>query len=155
MGIQPSEIQQLVSTRTPAMSFFHLNVRSLANKTVDMTTLLETFGITFTAILLTETWYTLASEVCCPDGYQYFFRNRHGKRGGGILLLVQDCVACDIVEEYSLVTPHYELVTVHSNKSLISVIYRPPSGDLNQFFSFTDNFFGYACRPLFRWRYKY
>lgn len=136
MGYVPSEVKDLISDKQPAMTFCHQNVRSLANKTDELTMLMHSFGIPITVITLTETWLTPTSQLFQLSGYQSFFCSRQDKRGGGVALLLKDNIFAEPVDEFTGITSDYEVLTVQNHTNFFSVVYRPPSGDATRFLAF-------------------
>lgn len=110
MVFKPSEIKQLSYAKKSVMTFFHQNVRSLVNKDDEMTSMLESFGLKLTAIMLTETWYQRTSSTFRPPGYHCYFKNRETKRGGGVALLIKEGILAEHVPELTDMNPDYEVL---------------------------------------------
>ena len=66
------------------LSFFHLNIRSLQNKVDELSTLLSTLNIKFSVVGTTETWLQDSSLGVNIDGYNFVYKNRSAKTGGGL-----------------------------------------------------------------------
>lgn len=72
------------------LSFFHLNIRSLQNKVDELSTLLSTLNKKFVVVGITETWLQDLSLGVKIDGYNFVYKNRSAKTGGGVGLYVSD-----------------------------------------------------------------
>lgn len=116
-----------------SMTCFHLNVQSAKNKAVDLELLFSQFDFLFEVIMLSETWYTDEEDVLRLPLYRSFYINRTTKRGGGLSILTKD-PACELVSDFSCITPDYEALCLRSNQNIYAVMYRPPKGDLEVFF---------------------
>lgn len=55
-------------------------------------------------------------------------------------MMISNIMQCELISEFSLITPDYEVVTVKSGSYIISTCYRPPSGDISNFLVFLDRF---------------
>lgn len=100
--------------------------------------------------MLSETWYSNGCKMIHVDGYDQFYLNRSTRRGGGIALLTTKRKNCTIVPEFSTITDHYEILTVQSKNDIISVLYRPPNGNIPCFINFYESFLEYVCKYNFR-----
>lgn len=86
-------------------------------------------------VILTETWLSSGvrdSEIFhCSKGYRFFRHNRSDRRGGGVLIAVNDSMECFHVD---IVTP-LELVCVRlrclHRYIIMCVCYRPPNAPAN------------------------
>lgn len=132
----PSEISLPSHGRN--ISALHVNSRSLAHRQDILAMFLAEFTFSFDVIVFSETWYQQHSEMLIIDGYSHFFLNHTGKRGGGIALHVKRGIHCDVLEEFTCTTPHYEVLSVKSDNILFVVIYRPPTGNVSNFLEFTE-----------------
>lgn len=138
----PSEISLPSHVRN--ISAFHVNSRSLAHKQDLLAVFLEEFTFSFDIIMFSETWYQEHSEMLIIDGYRHFFVNRIGKRGSGVALHVKRGIQCDVLEEFTCTTPHYEELSVKSDNNLFVVLYRPPTGNMSNFLEFVENLLEHA-----------
>ena len=70
-------------------SVLHLNIRSMSNKFDSFKNLIDTLGIHFQIIGLTETWLNNSNMNCFAlNECEYLGSNRTTKRGGGVGLYV-------------------------------------------------------------------
>lgn len=137
---------QCVSSRNPTSdSVLHINTRSLNHKKDDVAFLLDQFQLTFSAIMLTETWGRNDDQAFSLDGYNAFSLNRSNKRGGGVALLVTMKKNCHVVLQFTVVTDDYEILTIRCKHELISVLYRPPNGSIASFLLFYETFLEVVC----------
>lgn len=122
---------------------FHVNCQSARNKTEELDLLFASLDFKFDFIMLSETWYDDYSVPWRLPNYRCFSRSRTASRGGGVSLLAREdiCVAC--IEEFCSVTENYEVVSVLCARTVYSVFYRPPNGNVNDFFSFLQTFIQY------------
>lgn len=118
---------------------FHLNVQSAKNKTDDLEMLFDQFDFSFDVIMLSETWYTDEVNVLKLPLYRSFCVNRTSRRGGGLSILTKD-YQCELVSDYSRITPDYEVLCIRNNSKIFVVMYRPPKGNLEVFFDFFESF---------------
>ena len=72
------------------LSFFHLNVRSLQKKVAELSTLLSTLNIKISVVGITESWLQDSSFGVDIDGYNFVYKNRSAKTGGGVNLYPSD-----------------------------------------------------------------
>lgn len=141
----PSELSRCMSGQEhDLLKIFHLNVRSAKNKTTDLDCLFSEVGIAFDIIMLTETWYDNETDVFKLPQYKTFCVNRTKGRGGGVCLLIKECVNCELLTYFCLASDDYEVVTVSFGGCIVSVVYRPPDGDIPSFFEFLESFLGFT-----------
>ncbi|ESO04775.1 hypothetical protein HELRODRAFT_172447 [Helobdella robusta] len=118
----------------------HANIRSLVNKTEDLTDLLNSFSFKFNLVGITESWLNEVSKnlinIC---GYDYVGRNRTGRHGGGVGFYV-DCNCVYKVKDdlNNLGNVDFETFSIevcnknsrNKNKNMVIIVsYRPPSQD--------------------------
>lgn len=73
--------------------------------------------------------------------YRTYFMNRSLGRGGGVCILVNRFMKCDLVLDFCVTTADYEVFCVRTGQIVLAVCYRPPSGRPAEFFflSFFDS----------------
>lgn len=91
--------------------------------------------------MLTETWYSDESEVLRLSLYHTYFLNRTAKRGGGVAILATRGTVCELLSDFSTVTDDYEVLSLRVNKNIVSVVYRPPDGNILNFFKISGRTF--------------
>lgn len=125
-------------------SFLHINARSMENKQDDLETLYSSIGVSFDAIMISETWYTEHSNPFDLPDYKTFVLSRRNRRGGGLLLLVRNIHNMNIVHQFSVSVADYEILTVRDSSKIFSVVYRPPSANFHTFLDFLETLFEFA-----------
>ena len=86
----------------------------------------------FDVIALTETWLdsSISNHELLPTGYRIIRRDRENKRGGGVLLAVNNSIK---TVPFNFTSKSLELVSVVINclpkRVLVCVCYRPPNAD--------------------------
>uniref|UniRef100_A0A0K8R810 Putative outcast ele5 orf1-h 1e-40-j 4 n=1 Tax=Ixodes ricinus TaxID=34613 RepID=A0A0K8R810_IXORI len=75
----------------------------------------------------------------CPS-YSSYVLNRTSRRGGGVCLLVNKSIKCELWDDYCCITQDYEMLSVRTGNTVISVLYRPPDGRSVFFFQFCERF---------------
>lgn len=103
------------------------------------------FDVTFSVIVLGETWSTDAHDVFRMKSYTTYFLNRSAGRGGGVALLLEASQNGQILDSYSTITPYYEILSLLVGRSVYSVCYRPPNGDITTFLEFYDSFLSFLA----------
>ena len=120
-------------------SFFHLNIRSLKNKVDELLTLLSTLNVKFSVVGITETWLQDSSLGVNIDGYNFVYKNRSAKTGGGVGLYVPDNldfrIHTDIYayEDEVMELLFVEIIRSHERNVIIGIIYRPPNQNVSDF----------------------
>lgn len=120
-------------------SLFCLNARSLKNKSDNVCLYLESLGHKFHMLAFTETWYSNPSDVVQFDEYQSVFINRTNRKGGGVALYIRHDIPFVFLESFSIVDADYEIIAVDSLDQIVLLIYRPPSGNVNNFILHMEN----------------
>ncbi|KAL7396416.1 hypothetical protein ABVT39_005480, partial [Epinephelus coioides] len=115
------------------LSILHINSRSLIknfSKVYDFLGMLKT---KFSAVAVSETW--LSDEIGKDyelQGYRMFYVNRRRKRGGGVVLYVDETLQCKHVKNMSKgIDDKLEFVTVEiemekAKNIIISCVYKAP-----------------------------
>lgn len=135
-SLSPSDFSRFVGPEhTKSTHCFHLNCQSIRNKHDMLDLFFSSLSFQFDFIMLSETWYDQHSIVWQPPGYQCFIRNRETSRGGGVSLLVRDNINIEPINEFCCTTHDFEVLSVLCARTIYSVFYRPPSGNLDLFFS--------------------
>lgn len=94
--------------------------------------------------MLCETWY---DDYCVPwrlPNYRCFTKSRTASRGGGVSLLAREDICVTPIEQFCSITENYEVLSILCAKTVYSVFYRPPHGNINTFLSFLQTFIQYA-----------
>ena len=88
-------------------------------------------------LLLCETWLTPFSPVLKIPGYETFQRNRIGKKGGGVAILLAEKYRCKTLD-IKFVSLEFESVFIklelcNGKCVCLGSIYRPPNTDPKKF----------------------
>lgn len=121
----------------------HLNIQSAKSKQTNFETFLYDIDCPLDIIMLTETWCQNDNDVLSLEGYQNFYLNRTTKRGGGLSILVKD-MTCELVSRFSVITEDYEVLSISSDSSIFTVVYRPPAGNPLAFFRYLEDYLTYV-----------
>lgn len=128
----------------------HFNARSAESKDDDIGYFLKQFSFHFNVIMITETWYSNDSNIMHLDGFRHFFLNRQCRRGGGVSVLVERRGNYDLVSEFCKIEDDYEILTIRDNLDVLSVVYRPPNGNILRFLEFFEYFLEYVSANKYR-----
>lgn len=142
----PCEISNSVSfeLKSPSvLKCFHLNARSVRNKVDEFSILLDSFSFPFDVIMISETWLTDSDTFELPS-FSTFTLNRKTSRGGGVCILVNDHFKCEILNEFSYLKDDVEILSVISGNIVMSVVYRPPSGNMDSFLETMESYLSLA-----------
>lgn len=142
----PSDAVNSIFTSENIKGFtcFHLNIRSVRNKEDQLRILLNSFNFNFNLIFLTETWVTSECDIPKLENYCTFSKSRDNRNGGGLLMYVLKGLRCDLMENFSLITNDVESLAVRSNDHMFAAMYRPPDGNLPNFFAYLEDLFMYV-----------
>ena len=121
------------------LSFFHESIRSLQNKVDELSTLPSTLNIKFSAVGITETWLQDSPLGVNIDGYNFVYKNRPVRSGGGVGLYVSDNLDCKIRadiyadEDDVMESLFIGIIRLHERNVIVGIIYRPPNQNVNEF----------------------
>lgn len=139
----PEELKDVLGLKYHSLfKCFHINTRSLNNKLSEIELLLSSFHFSNDVIMFTETWLSDDETFILPH-YKSFFLNRSSRRGGGVSLLVSNELKSDTLDQYCVCSDDYEILTVITGDMVLSVIYRPPDGNISNFINFIDHFLAF------------
>lgn len=119
-------------------SYYHLNAQSLRNKEEELDSFLSSVDYNFDVLAFCETWFSGDSDIVQFDGYNCEALCRKDRRGGGVALYVKNKFSYNVMPEYSVINPHFESLFITANVFTLGVIYRPPSGSLEEFHNFFE-----------------
>lgn len=128
----------------------HFNARSAEGKDDDISYFLKQFPFHFNVIMITETWYSKDSNIMRLDGYRHFFLHRPYRRGGGVSVLVEQRSNYELVSAFCTIEDDYEILTIRENLDVLSVVYRPPNGNILRFLDFFERFLEYVSANKYR-----
>ena len=125
-----------------SFSLIHLNIRSFQKKLHKLDIYLENIKHNFGIIGLSETWMNDSNVALCNvHGYDGVHNYRKKKKGGGVSVLVKNCIKFSLCSELNILNDNIESIFIEIDKSLlifsnniiIGTIYRPPSCDIHLF----------------------
>lgn len=122
-----------------SLSCVHFNLRSGRNKQDELEYFFSEAQVNFDVVMFSETWFASEDDVFTFPTYKSYYMNRTGKRGGGVAMLISSKIDCELMSEFSCISPLYEILTVRCGTSVFCVCYRPPSNNVRLFFSFLDS----------------
>ena len=134
------ELRLLTEGTSPDyFSFFHVNCRSLQSKLSDLQILLKSCDPRI--IALTETWLNKDSaESVMLREYEFIYKCREGKRGGGIGLFLDRRIRFENLDvgfkNLAVTTFEFLFVSIECEKAkdlVIGVIYKHPNIDIRIF----------------------
>ena len=123
------------------LNLLHLNVRGIISKQSKLVKLLQDCigRHTIHVVTLNETWLTKDNEhfLNIPD-YHAVKRNRMGKKGGGVCILIQKSLNYKEIDTINaLKFKHIEHICVeiklHDKNVSVSSLYRPPNTNATEF----------------------
>ena len=124
------------------LSIFHVNIRSLSNKFIDLDCYLSSLNEFFSIIGITETWM---SESNCRlyefENYSHEFIYRTDKSGGGVSLFVRKEITYTKRPDLTFINNLIECVFIEVDKVMfntpknliLGVVYRPPNTSSTDF----------------------
>ena len=115
-----------------SLTCVRMNVRGISSKKTEVKYLIDhrLYNDTPDVILLCETWLTPFSPILKIPGYETYQRNRIGKKGGGVAILLADKYRCKTLD-IKFVSLEFESVFIklelHNGEYVcLGSIYRPP-----------------------------
>ncbi|CAN7983982.1 unnamed protein product [Ixodes hexagonus] len=108
-----------------------MNVRSMQSKNDDIEILFDTLRFSFSVPMFTETWYTPHSHDFVLPNYQHFSIRRNAREGGGVSMLVDQSLNSCLIPDFTEMSESFELLSIQCGIYVFSVLYRPPSGNVN------------------------
>ena len=88
-------------------------------------------------IALCETWLTNNSPIPSIPGYELVQKCREHKCGGGVALLISNCIPFKVLNDIKYEAPDIEScfveIKLHTRQVIIGNCYRPPNTDSGQF----------------------
>lgn len=112
--VDPIDLGNLLNEN--CLTFLHLNIRSILNKTKDLEILLSSTRISFDVIILTEAWYNNHSPYFVLPNYKPFVLNRTNKTGGGVSIQITPDLEVSLINDYFHMTSDFEVITALNGK---------------------------------------
>lgn len=137
-------VQHIGRSFDSSFKAFHLNVRSAKHKAADLECLFSQFSVRFNVIMLTETWYSDEADAFHLPSYKCLCLNRTFSRGGGVSVLIDESMSHNLLPNFCMITHDYEVLSLISGDMLISVVYRPPDGNVSNFLAFFESLLGFV-----------
>lgn len=129
--------RDIASLKGHYLSLFHLNARSLRNKFDEVNLFLSELNQCFDIICFSETWFS--SDECVQlAGYDCVSACRSRKAGGGVAIYIRSELSYKIVPDYKIIDDNVECIVIQCCDILFALMYRPPSGSVNDFLHFSE-----------------
>ena len=119
-------------------TLLHFNARSMNKNFDNFNVFLQNKSSNFTAIGISETWFSCDSDVSLYSlsGYDLVTNSRRNKRGGGVALYISLQMDYRVRHELHTMNDLLETIFVEIDipgrrNVIIGVIYRPPQGNLD------------------------
>ena len=126
-----------------------VNTRSVRNKPLEIYDLILDKNLDI--LIITESWIFDNSvdidilNTLTPDGYVYFSAPRHGRRGGGILIVYKEPVQLcfKVLETFEFAEMvELEITSKFFRKFKLLAVYRPPNQNAVAFIDFLNDYLG-------------
>ena len=90
------ELNKSLSCDKDSLRCVQINVKGITSKKSEIKHLIDNclFDSTLDVLLLCETWLILFSPMLHIPGYETFQRDRVGKKGGGVAILLSNKLRC-------------------------------------------------------------
>jgi len=158
----PSQVNLMnVSSK---FSVLHHNVRSLVKNGQLFKDFLANIGLTFSCMLITETWLRDVSVSVEIPNYSFYCSNRDNRRGGGVGIYVNNALNYITRPELGCMTSNLEGIAIEiqrcNDKNIVIVcLYRPPDGNLSEAMQTIQSVFDKLRREnklcsLYWWRHE-
>ena len=127
----------------------HLNIRSLSNKLVGLSNLLQ--DTSSDVCLLNETWLNDRNKALCQfDDYELESVERSCRKGGGVGILISKTLNYKRLPELEIKSSCLESCVIKLKPSrgksvIIASWYRPPNSNCNEFKSIFNRFLNKIC----------
>ena len=144
-----NEFKDLISGCKENFSLLNLNIRSLPNKVSELQELtLDTLtndAFRFSILSLTEIWQIKNKNETNLEGYHPLeYREREGRKGGGIGIYIEEKYRYETIEEFSQIREDFESLVIkvflNDNKFKIIInLYRIPNSCIKTFIEWLNN----------------
>ena len=129
-----------------SISLFHLNLRSAGCHLDETLLMLDSLSAKFSVIVFTETWLNDEADSIDIPGYTSYHSVRRNKNGGGVTILVDCNLKCELYVPLTVNDQCFEscAVSIQCNGTILNVlgVYRPPSTHVNNNITrFCERFF--------------
>ena len=144
-----NEFNDLINNCKENFSLFNLNIRSLPNKIGELEELilesLSNENFKFSIIALQEIWQVKNKNQINIEGFHpLVYKERDGRRGGGIGVYIDSKFRYETIEEFSLIREDFESLVIKvffdDNKFKIIInLYRIPNSNIEVFLDWLNN----------------
>ena len=126
-----------------SLQIMQQNIRGLVNKQDDLNKIMHDYDID--AALLCETWLNdFSTQRVHLNGYQLINKNRKDRKGGGVCILVKDCLKLRIIPPSGANMEHIIVeVKTHTGSVFLSSCYRPPNSNNLEFLKDYESLLSY------------
>lgn len=116
-----------------------MNMRSMRTKLDSLELFLTSLEHSFDALIFTETWLSSNDQLPPLLGYKATGMVTDTKRGGGIAIYVKKTNPISVIDELSVINTDVECMVVNTGRTIIAVVYRPPTGNVSSFLVLFEN----------------
>lgn len=134
------EFNREFSSPGTSFSVIHMNIRSIKNKTDELTLFLESFNERYDILAFSETWVTNPDNAPRLNGYRSEHLCRKTKRGGGLAVYFKEELTSEVLHDFSFISADVECLAVRLSKLIVLLLYRPPQGRKRNFLEFFEMF---------------
>ena len=139
---EPEDIARRLRKAENKLSFFHLNIRSMAKNFADLKIFLTQLNYRFSFICLSETWskeeLDKNTTYSLPE-YSIVYQNRVCKdKGGGVCIYIHNSFNYKTRKDLSVNSRDLESLSIEVEQNngknfILTTLYRPPCGNINEF----------------------
>ena len=101
------ELKDRYILNSDTFSLFHLNIRSVSKNLNDLELFLSTMSFKLMCLGLSGTWLYIV-DCANTSGYNHIYKCRTNRKGGGVLLLLKECISFKVREDISLFNDKFE-----------------------------------------------
>lgn len=130
----------------PGFTFFHNNIRSISKNFDDLQVVLSQFEFYFDIIALTETWNIYNHDNFKLNGYNTIYNFGEFNQNDGILVFIKDSLNYEFeIINIGIIKCLRISIKAKTRTYFVTVIYRPPSTDIDDFNLEFCNYLNHRC----------
>ncbi|CAN7946471.1 unnamed protein product [Ixodes pacificus] len=107
---------------TNKLKLFHLNARSLRNKSDEVCFFLDSLCTPFDVLAFTETWYSGESDILQFQDYKSEVICHESRRGGGVALYIKNKLNYHVLHDFTCINSDFESLVVGCGGCIIAVV---------------------------------